>query len=88
MFSVHKYWHLALFGKNRKEVKCCCVCLDTFMLVESAGGGGGGVRVLTFLVRQRCKAVPSEREIPEFRSVWREMLQSLSWEQNTFRSII
>lgn len=42
MFSVHKYWHLALFGKNRKEVRCCCVCLDTFMLVESAGGGGGG----------------------------------------------
>lgn len=49
---------------------------------------GVGVQVLTFLVRQRCKAVPSEREIPEFRSVWGEMLQSLSWEQNTLVSII
>lgn len=48
MFSVHKYWHLALFGKNRKEVKICCVCLDMFMRVENAGGGGGGCEYLHF----------------------------------------
>lgn len=56
------------------------VCLDVLMLVGVAGGGMG-LQVLTFLVWQRCKAVPREREIPEFRSVWGEMMKNLSWEQ-------